>query len=105
MLYLVTLYSCNDQSYEDFWSSDTVIGVFDSYELAEKAVTNDYKERIADAKEFNKFVDGVTEIEKSIVDDETVYECTIDLRYEEITHQWSIKTIEINKPLPKKEDK
>lgn len=101
-MYLVTLYSCNDQTYEDFWSSDTIIGVFDSYKLAEKAVMNDYKERIADAKESNRWVDNVTEIKKTNVDDETVYECVIDIRYEEITHQWGIKKIEINEPLTKR---
>lgn len=100
MLYLVTLYSCNDQSYEDFWSSDTVIGIFDSFELAEKAVMNDYKERVSYEKENNRGSIGATEIKTNTVEEnETVYECDIDLRYEQITHQWSIKAIEVNKPL------
>lgn len=99
MLYLVTLHSCNDMSYDMAWDSDEVVGVFDSTESAEAAIMDQYTKTVNKA---NKY-DGCAlskSIEKTILDDgEIVFEFETEQYVETITHTYSVQSIDINQVL------
>jgi hypothetical protein len=93
MLYLVTLERNGDLSYEDAWSDNTVIGVFDSLEAATNAVQEDHKKHANGKNEIEEMVKINTEGEQ------IHYYCAFEWDFENVEYEWIIRPVEVNQVL------